>query len=56
MQPLLSPKEAAVLLNISYHSVLDLINQGLLKAYLIGNRFKVSQNQLSRFLESTKVK
>ena len=56
MQQLLSVKEVANSLNVSYRTILDQINLGKLEAYQIGNRYRISESSYLRYLESIKVK
>ena len=43
------------MLNVSYRKVLDLILLGELSAYRIGGVYRVSQDDLNRYLQSSKV-
>ncbi|MCH8272922.1 MAG: helix-turn-helix domain-containing protein [Candidatus Marinimicrobia bacterium] len=50
-----SPIELSEMLNVSYRKVLDLILLGELSAYRIGGVYRVSQDDLNRYLQSSKV-
>jgi excisionase family DNA binding protein len=56
MQHLLSAKEVAAALKVSYRTILDQINLGKLEAYQIGNQYRISESSFLRYLESIKIK
>jgi len=51
---LLTPKEVALIMKINYRKVLDMIALGQLKAYQVGRVFRISQDDLNKFLESSR--
>ena len=51
---LLTPKEVAHIMKINYRKVLDMIALGQLKAYRLGRVFRISQDDLNKFLESSR--
>ena len=55
MKALYSPKEVAGLLKINYRKVLDMIALGELTAYRIGGVFRISEEEIQRYLNSVKV-
>jgi len=55
MQDLLTVREVADRLKLGYRTVLDLINYGKLEAYLISNKYRISESGYLRYLDSTKV-
>jgi len=55
MTDLLTPKEVADILRINYRKVLDLIALGDLRAYRVGRVFRVSRNDLLRYMQSARV-
>ena len=55
MQKLLTVRDVADRLNLGYRTVLDLINNGKLDAYLISNKYRISESAYHRYLDSTKV-
>jgi excisionase family DNA binding protein len=55
MHNLLTVREVADRLKLGYRTVLDLINYGKLEAYLIGNKYRISESAYLRYLDSTKV-
>ncbi len=56
MEDMYTPQEVAFKLKIGYRTVLDLINLGKLEAYEIGNRYRVTESSLLRYLNSIKAK
>ena len=56
MNSLLTPKQVARLLRISYHKVLELILMGDLPAYRLGGAYRVAEGDLKAYLESNKFK
>ncbi len=56
MEQFFTPKEVAQLFKISYRRVLDLIALGELVAYKFGGVFRISEREIYRYLESSKVK
>ena len=56
MEVMNTPQEVAFKLKIGYRTVLDQINLGKLEAYEIGNRYRVTESSLLRYLNSIKAK
>ena len=52
----LTPRQVSQRLQINYHKVLDLMHLGELEAYKIGGVFRISEEQLHKFLESSHYK
>ena len=55
MNELLTPKDVANKLKVSYRKVLDMIALGELPAYKIGGVFRISEREIHRYLDSVKV-
>ena len=55
MNQLYTPKEVAGLLKVNYRKVLDMIALGELTAYRIGGVFRISEEEIQRYLNSVKV-
>ena len=55
MQDFLTVREVADRLKLGYRTGLDLINYGKLEAYLISNKYRISESAYLRYLDSTKV-
>lgn len=55
VEELLTPKEVAAILRTGYRRILDLIALGELRAFRIGRVFRISREDLRRYLESTRV-
>jgi excisionase family DNA binding protein len=53
---LLTVKEAGVILSFKSKKILDLIHLGDLEAYKFGNRFRISEGDLRRFIEKSRIK
>jgi len=56
MEQLYTPQEVALKLKIGYRTVLDQINLGKLEALEIGNRYRITESSLLRYLNSIKAK
>ena len=54
-EELMTPREVAAYLRTGYRRVLDLIALGELRAYRIGRVFRISREDLQRYLKSTRV-
>ena len=50
-----SASDLSTMLNVSYRKVLDLILLGKLNAYRIGGVYRVSKDDLDRYLQSARV-
>jgi len=48
-----TPKEVAEVLKVSYRLVLDEIKAGKLKASKVGRGYRITEEQLKRYLEDT---
>ena len=55
MKALYTSKEVAGLLKVNYRKVLDMIALGELTAYRIGGVFRISEEEIDRYLNSVKV-
>ena len=55
MIDLLTAQEVAKALKVNYRKVLDMIALGELKAYRIGRVFRVSKDELDRYLRNVKI-
>ncbi len=55
MVDLLTAQEVAKALKVNYRKVLDMIALGELKAYRIGRVFRVSKDELDRYLRNVKL-
>ena len=55
MIDLLTAQEVAKALKVNYRKVLDMIALGELKAYRIGRVFRVSKDELERYLRTVKL-
>jgi len=56
MNPLLTPKQVARILNVSYRKVLELIILGSLPAFKIGSAYRIEQSAVHHYLESVRFK
>jgi len=56
MNSLLTVKEVAKILRINYRKVLDLIHLGELPAYRVGGSFRITEEQIQKYLDSSQVK
>ena len=56
MKPLLTPKDIANLIGVSYRQVLTLIAIGDLAAIKIGNAYRIAEADLEEYLESNRFK
>lgn len=56
MISLFSPKQAAEILGVSYHKVLELILMGDLPAFKVGNAYRIAENDLNKYLEDNRYK
>ncbi len=54
MEVMYTPQEVALKLKIGYRTVLDQINLGKLEAYEIGNRYRITESSLLRYLNLIK--
>ena len=54
MEKLLSPSEAAKLLNVGYRNIIDMIHLGQLEAIKIGRQFRIHPKFIHKFLEKNK--
>ncbi|MBC8400375.1 MAG: helix-turn-helix domain-containing protein [Candidatus Marinimicrobia bacterium] len=51
-----TPREIAEMLKVNYRKVLDMITLGELPAYRIGGIYRISEYELSQFLDKNKIK
>jgi len=56
MNKIYKPKEVAEILNVGYNKVLDMIHLGQLSAYKIGGEYRISDQQVLRYLHNVRVK
>jgi len=56
MNKFYTPKEVAEILNVGYNKVLDMIHLGQLSAYKIGGEYRISDQQILRYLDNVRVK
>lgn len=52
MNKLLTVNECASVLNVNYRTALNLIHSGHLHAIKLGSKFRVSEKELARFIDS----
>lgn len=52
--PMLCPRELAARLNLSLSMIYKILNNGELECYRIGTAFRVSEQQLGKYLERVK--
>ncbi len=56
MNPLLTPKQVAQILSLSYRAILQMIALGDLSAYRVGNSYRIHEGEVRQFLENNKFK
>ncbi|MBT4035192.1 MAG: helix-turn-helix domain-containing protein [Candidatus Marinimicrobia bacterium] len=56
MEQIYTVKEVAGRLKVGYRTVLDQINLCKLEAYEVGNRYRISESSILRYLSSIKAK
>jgi len=54
MDRLLTPKDIAKLIGVSYRQVLTLIAMGDLAAFKVGNAFRIAEADLKDYLEASR--
>ncbi|MBT3630770.1 MAG: helix-turn-helix domain-containing protein [Candidatus Marinimicrobia bacterium] len=56
MEQMYTVREVASRLKVGYRTILDQINLGKLEAYEIGNRYRITESSILRYLNSIKAK